>query len=36
MVKRGRYIPTSDHQVPHDVSLANYVYFRKRIREMDH
>jgi len=36
MVKRGRYIPTCDHAVPQDVSLANYVYFRKRIREMDH
>ena len=36
MVKRGRYIPNCDHAVPQDVSLANYMYFRKRIQEMDH
>ncbi len=36
MVARGRFIPCCDHAVPHDVSLANYLHFRKRIRELDH
>jgi hypothetical protein len=36
MVKRGGYIPTCDHSVPDDVSLENYLYYRRRICEMDH
>jgi uroporphyrinogen decarboxylase len=36
MVKRGGYIPTCDHGVPDNVSLENYLYYRKRICEMDH
>jgi len=35
MVRRGRYIPTSDHSLPDDVSLANYLHYRKRALEMD-
>jgi uroporphyrinogen decarboxylase len=36
MVRRGRYIPCCDHAVPHSVSLANYMHYRKRVQEMDH
>lgn len=36
MVARGRYIPCADHAVPDDVSLANYLHYRKRVMEMDH
>ena len=35
MVKRGGYIPTCDHGVPDDVSFENYMYYRKRICELD-
>ncbi|HUW56208.1 MAG TPA: uroporphyrinogen decarboxylase family protein [Planctomycetota bacterium] len=35
MTKRGRYIPSSDHAVPDDVSLDNYRHYRKRVMEMD-
>ena len=35
MVKRGLYVPTVDHTVPDDVSLANYLHWRKRMLEMD-
>lgn len=33
MKKRGGYIPTCDHGVPEEVSLENYLYFRKRCLE---
>jgi len=36
MLKRGGYIPTCDHGVPNDVSYENYMYYRKRICELDH
>jgi hypothetical protein len=36
MVERGRYIPSSDHAVPDDVSLANYEHYRRRVLELDH
>ena len=36
MLERGGYIPMCDHGVPDDVSLENYLYYRKRICEMDH
>lgn len=36
MLKRGGYIPTCDHNVPSDVSLDNYIYYRRRICELDH
>ena len=36
MVRRGRYSPCCDHAVPEDVSLANYLYYRNRVTEMDH
>jgi len=36
MVKRGGYIPTCDHGVPDNVSLENYLYYRKRACELDH
>ena len=35
MVERGGYIPSCDHGVPHDVSLANYQYYRDRVLELD-
>lgn len=34
MRKRGGYIPTCDHGVPAEVSLANYLYYRKRCVEL--
>jgi uroporphyrinogen decarboxylase len=36
MVRRGRYVPCEDHAVPDDVSLANYIHYRKRCQEWDH
>lgn len=33
MRQRGGYIPTCDHGVPEEVSLANYMHFRKRCLE---
>ncbi|MDW7659297.1 MAG: uroporphyrinogen decarboxylase family protein [Bacillota bacterium] len=33
--KRGGYIPTCDHSVPSTVPFANYMYYRKRMIEMD-
>ena len=33
MKARGGYIPTCDHGVPEEVSLENYLYFRKRCLE---
>jgi hypothetical protein len=36
LAKRGGYIPTCDHGVPANVSLANYMHYRKRIMELDH
>lgn len=36
MRERGGYIPTCDHGVPDDVSLANYLHYRRRIIELDH
>jgi len=36
MVKRGGYIPTCDHGVPDNVSFENYLYYRKKIMDMDH
>ena len=35
MVRRGGYVPTCDHGVPHDVSFANYCHYRERMRELD-
>ncbi|MBM3495951.1 MAG: hypothetical protein FJX72_16750 [Armatimonadetes bacterium] len=34
MRERGGYIPTSDHGVPEEVSLANYQNYRKRCLEL--
>jgi len=34
MLARSGYIPTCDHGVPNDVSLENYLYYRKRIGEI--
>ena len=34
MRKRGGYIPTCDHGVPAEVSLENYVYYRRRTVEL--
>ena len=36
MVQRGRYIPCADHAVPDDVSLASYLHYRQRVRELAH
>lgn len=36
MVERGGYVPTCDHGVPDDVSLENYLYYRRRVCELDH
>jgi hypothetical protein len=36
MVQRGGYYPTCDHGVPDDVSLENYLHYRRRIHEWDH
>ncbi len=33
MHRRGGYIPTSDHGVPEEVSLENYLYYRKKCQE---
>jgi len=33
MQKRGGFVPTCDHGVPEEVSLENYMYFRKRCLE---
>jgi uroporphyrinogen decarboxylase len=33
MFKRGGYIPSCDHGVPEEVSLENYLHFRKRCLE---
>ncbi|MDF2686406.1 MAG: hypothetical protein K0S55_1587, partial [Clostridia bacterium] len=33
MKKRGGYIPTCDHGVPEEVSLENYLYYRKKALE---
>lgn len=33
MQKRGGYLPMCDHGVPEEVSLADYMYFRKRCLE---
>jgi uroporphyrinogen decarboxylase len=35
MVKRGGFIPTCDHGVPDNVSFENYMYYRKRMHELD-
>lgn len=35
MRKRGGFIPTCDHGVPDNVSLANYLYYRQRMCELD-
>jgi len=36
MVKRGGFIPTCDHGVPHDVSYADYLHYRRTLMELDH
>ena len=34
MRERGGYIPTCDHGVPEEVSLENYMHYRKRALEL--
>ena len=36
MVERGGYIPTCDHGVPLEVDFDDYLYYRRRICELDH
>lgn len=36
MVERGGYFPTCDHGVPDDVSYEHYLYYRRRVCELDH
>ena len=33
MQKRGGYYPTCDHGVPEEVTLQNYLHYRKRCKE---
>jgi len=33
LVRRGGYIPTSDHDVPWEVPFANYAHYRKRMAQ---
>jgi len=33
MRERGGYIPTCNHGMPEEVSLENYLYYRKRCLE---
>jgi len=33
MKARGGFLPTCDHGVPEEVSLENYLHFRKRCLE---
>ena len=35
MVERGGYIPTCDHGVPDNVTFESYLYYRRRICELD-
>jgi len=34
MRERGGYIPTCDHGVPEEVSLEDYIYYRRRVVEL--
>lgn len=36
LVKRGGFLPTCDHGVPDNVSYENYMYYRRRLCELDH
>ena len=36
MLRRGGYAPTTDHGVPPDVPLKNYLHYREKILELDH
>lgn len=36
MLDRGGYYPTCDHGVPDNVSFDDYLYYRRRICELDH
>jgi uroporphyrinogen decarboxylase len=36
MVERGGYVPMCDHGVPDNVTFDSYMYYRKRICELDH
>lgn len=33
LCRRGGFLPTCDHGVPEEVSFANYLHFRQRLRE---
>ena len=35
MRRRGGYFPTCDHGIPEEVSLENYMHYRKRTVELD-
>ena len=34
MRRRGGYIPHCDHSVPQEVSLENYLHYRRRVVEL--
>ena len=34
MIPKGGYIPMFDHQVPPDVSWEDYLYYRRRLKEL--
>jgi len=33
MLEKGGYIPTVDHEVPHDIPLANYMYYLEQVKK---
>ena len=32
MLKKGGFIPYIDHHVPPDISLENFIYYRKKLQ----
>ncbi len=34
MLRSGGYVPYADHNVPPDVSWANFVHYRRRLEEI--
>ena len=33
MLENGGYIPSIDHEVPHDISLSNYRYYLEQLKK---
>lgn len=36
LLNKGGYIPHVDHAIPHDVPLANYLYYRRVLTQVDY